>query len=130
MLSLFPKNTRGQTSIEIIIIASAIFVLATIILGGFNPTKNSTIALGIVKEKALRALNAGEKNFIIEKIEFQEPSSGVINFSIYTIPNTDIDCIEIPLIQKDDINASGSKAFIEEKGIYNTVSISLNGTEC
>jgi len=113
-------NKKGQSSIEIIIIAMAIFVLVAVLVSEFSPLKASTIAIATAKTNTLMALNSGSENFIIERIGFEESSENA-SFFIATIPNS-ISC--------EDANGSGTKELIISQGLYENPKVFVNSEEC
>ena len=114
-------SKKAQTSLEMIIIALVVIVIATSIVGLYNSINQPTIALGLAKTSTLSALNASQSNFTINEMRIALQTGSAITFAISTTP-TSITCF--------DIKAGDTKNLIISKNWYSTVNINLNGILC
>ncbi|MDD5148693.1 MAG: hypothetical protein PHH08_04485 [Candidatus ainarchaeum sp.] len=114
---------KAQSSMEILIVVAIVIAMSTTILAGFNSIKDSTTGLGIAKANSLDALNKSGKSFVIQKIVPSE-SPGKLSLNIITSPSEGITCA--------DINGSGTKKLLIEKGLYPAadLNIAANGADC
>lgn len=117
---------KAQASIETISIALIVIVMAVAVLSYFSAIQNSTVALGLARTTALKAINANpdlSKSFAIDKIDpDEEIANSFLLLKITTQPTAGVDC--------SDIDSVGIAQIIKEKKLYETVEVQLNGFGC
>src|SRR3989338_8780339 len=91
------NHSKAQASYEMVLIATIIIVLTSVVLANFVPLKNETLGIAAARESAVAELAATGKPYIIQRIDFMKPVQGQYNFVAFT--QNPGETINIPSIQ-------------------------------
>ena len=81
------RCSRGQASFELVLIATVIIVLTSVVLANFIPLKNDTMGVAAAKEASVAVLSGKEKPYLVQRIDFsRSATSPNYNFRIFTYP--------------------------------------------
>jgi uncharacterized protein (UPF0333 family) len=109
-------NSKGQNSFETILVTLLIISIASFVLWHFLSLSDSTTALIILKDDAIKKFYSLNENYSILRIEFYE-SENQISFNILTEPNS---------LSTDQIDFSDTISKIINVTKYSSVSITIN----
>ena len=78
------NHSKAQASYEMVLIATIIIVLTSVVLANFVPLKNETLGIAAARESAVAELAATGKPYIIQRIDFTKPSANEYKFTFFT----------------------------------------------
>jgi hypothetical protein len=100
---------RAQVSIEILLIAGIIMLLSVSVFSYYTRIRDSTVAMELIKIKALRQIEEMETLAIVEKIDYRiDRLADTVIFCVSTDPEDPIwDAVEEDALEQTVEDATG-----------------------
>ncbi len=115
-------NKKGQTSFELAIITVFIITGSILTIGKYFEVQDSTLAMTLLKNHALKTLQEEENFYFIKKINEPTISTNTITLKI-VLGTTPPDEVKQRIANKLTNGSNSVKKIIEQKTKYETVNI-------